>query len=173
VAPALALLVGLGLNWLVELSGRLLGGERRLWGAATVFLLVVIAVFNLRYYFVVYTPTRVYGNPTAEIATDLARYLEEQDDGYVVYFHAPPVMYWDFGTLRFMATARGVEGMDVAEEESAEPDLSRGARFVFLPHRQSELAAVRARFPGGFEESVISPVDGRLLYTLYEVPPQG
>jgi hypothetical protein len=184
-APALASSVGLGLNWLMALSRRVFGSKelvqvgdgRRLWDGMAALVLVAVAVLNLRYYFAVYTPTRVYGNPTAEIATELGRTLAQRDDGYVVYFHAPPFMYWGFGTLGFLA--RGVEGMDVpppgaqaGEGELPEPDLSAGARFVFLPERLDELAAVRARVPGGTETPVYSDADGRLLYVLYEVAPR-
>ncbi len=174
VAPALAVLVGLGLNWLMALGLRVFGGGRRFWDGVAVALLVAVAVLNLHCYFVVYTPTRVYGNPTAEVATELGRYLAQRDDDYIVYFHAPPFMYWGFGTLQFMT--RGVEGMDVplpGEEaergESLEPDLGRGARFVFLPERLDELEAVRAQYPGGVDTPVRSSADGRLLYVLYEV----
>ena len=179
ITPALALTVGLGLNWLMELVRHVFGGggagfracrERRLWDSVAGLTLVAVAVVNLHYYFVTYTPTRVYGNPTAEVATELGRYLAQEDDGYVVYFYAPPFMYWGFGTLQFLA--RGVEGVDVyppGEGELPNPDLNRGARFVFLPERLAELEAVRARAPGGEETPVYSSADGRLLYVIYEV----
>jgi hypothetical protein len=199
IAPALASLVGLGLNWLVALSqhmpgslthlsstrpelapgggGRVTSGRRSVPGAM-VSLLVAIAVLNLYYYFVVYIPTRVYGNPTSEVATELGRYLVQQDDDYVVYFHAPPFMYWDFGTLRFIA--RGIVGRDVPlpvpgqEVQLGEflgTDLRWGVRFVFLPERLSELEAVRTQVPGGVELPVYSDADERLLYVLYEAAP--
>jgi hypothetical protein len=173
VAPALAILVGLGLNWLVGLARGMINDERRLWNGVVAMILVAMAVHNLHYYFVIYTPTRVYGNPTAEVATELGRTLAQQDDDYVVYFYAPPVMYWDIGNLRFMA--RGIEGMDVfppGEGESLEPGLVRGARFVFLPHRLAELEAIRGQYRDGVEAPVHSSADGRLLYVLYEVAPR-
>jgi len=179
VAPALALLVGLGLSWLIDLLDhlRITHHASRFTHYALRFtfyvLLVTIAILNLHYYFIVYTPTRVYGNPTAEVGTELGRYLAQRDDDYVVYFYAPPFMYWDFGTLRFLA--RGVEGMDVpppGEGEPPVPDLSHGARFVFLLERLGELNDVRAQCPGGVEMPVYSNASGRLLYVLYEVAPQ-
>jgi len=173
VAPALAILVGLGLNWLLALGRRLLGGEPSLWIDVAAGILVAVAAVNLYYYFAVYTPSRVYGNPTAEVATELGRRLALHDDGYTVYFHAPPYMYWDFGTLGFLA--RDVVGMDVplpGEDEPPKPNLSRGARFVFLPERLDELDTIRARIPGGAETRVHSSADGRLLYVSYEVSPQ-
>ena len=82
-------------------------------------------------------------------------------------------MYWDFGTLRFMA--RNTVGVDVPLPEEGggpEPDLSRGARFVFLPHRLGELQAVRARYPSGVESVALSTADDRLLYVMYEIGPR-
>ena len=173
VAPALALLVGLGLNWLTRIMQHISRFTFDVSRLTCYILLIVIAVLNLHYYFVIYTPTRVYGNPTAEVTTDLARYLVQQDDDYVVYFYGQPWIYWDFGTLRFMA--RGVDGVDIPlpdEGEAPVPDLARGARFVFVPMRLDELDGVQARYPGGMTRSFYSTADGRLLFTLYEVAPQ-
>jgi hypothetical protein len=168
-APALALFVALGLDRLLHLSEHLLGlpGALR-HGIAGLALLGAVGL-NLGYYFVVYTPSRVYGNPTAEMTTRLARYLRRQNDECVVYLHGPPFVYWDFGTLRFMA--RGISGVDVPlpDEEAPEPDLSRDACFVFHPARASELATVRAQHPGGQVRHAHSRVDGELLYAIYEV----
>ena len=172
VTPALAIMVGLGLNWLMGVGQRVLGGRPGLWEDSALVVLVAVTFVNLYGYFVVYTPTRVYGNPNAEVATELGRALVQRDDGYTVYFYAPPFMYWDFGTLRFLA--RGVKGVDVpppGEGEPVEIDLSRGARFVFLPERLDELEAVRGQIPGGVKVPAFSNADGRLLYVSYEVAP--
>lgn len=169
-APALALLVGQGLDWAVEAGHRIVGGRDVLWRGAGAIVLTAAAVLNLGYYFLVYTPTRVYGNPTAEMATHLARYLADQDDDYVVYLHGLPFVQWDLGTLRFMAPE--VTGVDVPPADGGEqpqPDLSRGARFVFYGPRSEELENVRARYPGGSAEYVRSRAHGGLLYALYEV----
>ena len=169
-APALALLGGLGLNWLMELGQRTLLKGRRFWASVAVILLAAAAFLNVRYYFAIYTPSRVYGNPTAEVATELGRFLADCDDDYAVHFYGPPFMYWDFGTLRFMARGcRGVDVPPVGEDEPVEPDLSHGVRFVFLPERLGELEGIRTRYPAGVETSVNSDADARLLYVLYEV----
>ncbi len=170
VTPALALLVAVGLNALAKLSRRLLGARRLVIRGLVGGGLLAIVVLNLGYYFWIYTPKRVYGNPTAEMTTRLARQLEREGDDKVVYLHGPPFVYWDFGTLRFMA--RGVSGMNVppvGQGEPPEPDLSRGALFVFHPARLGELANVRDRYPDGVEDRVYSSADGGLLYAVYEV----
>jgi len=167
LAPALALLVALGLEWLITAAQRVPGPR---WGLLAPVLLIVMGVLNLRYYFLVYTPTRVFGNPTAEVATDLSRYLVKRSDDYVVHFHGPPSIYWEFGTLAFMAP--DVEGVDVpplGEGEWPEPDLNQGVRFVILPQRLGDLDTIRERYPSGQETSFYSGHDDRLLYVLYEV----
>jgi len=179
IAPALALLASLGLNWLTRLLRRLFypPGVRYIKSFCYA-LFVSIAILNLWYYFILYTPTRVYGNPTAEVATELGRHLARSNDVQpcsIVYFYAPPVMYWDFGTLRFIA--RGVEGVNVPPigQEShfnlRELDIQsyQTACFLFLPERVKELETVRTHYPGGTESVVYSDADGRLLYVLYEV----
>ena len=170
VTPALALLVAVGLDTLMRLSRRLLDARRSMVRGLATGIVLVIVIVNLRFYFWTYTPARVYGNPTAEMTTRLARQLEREGDDKVVYLHGPPFVYWDFGTLRFMA--RGVSGMNVPPEgqgDPPKPDLSRGARFVFHPARLEELANVQERYPDGVEERVHSSADGELLYALYEV----
>jgi 4-amino-4-deoxy-L-arabinose transferase-like glycosyltransferase len=171
VTPALALLASLGLNWLVALGRRTFGRWPRLsWDTVADGLLVIVSVLNLYFYFIVYTPTGVYANPTAEVATRLGRYLAAQDDDdRVVYFYGAPQMYWTNGNLSFMA--RDIEGVDVyqpGDTDGAVPVVAHAARFVFLPHRLDELVAVEQQFPGGVEQPVYSNFDGRLLYVLYE-----
>jgi hypothetical protein len=175
IAPALALLVALGMTWLVNVGRRVFGeGGLLRWREIVALVLVLISILNLYYYFVVYTPTRIYGNPTAEVATQLGRYLQQQDDDYIVYFYGPTVMYFDIGNLSFLA--RGVKGVDVyppdADRASVEFDISGGARFVFLPQRLGELETVREQFPGGERTDVHSAADARLLYVMYEVDPR-
>jgi hypothetical protein len=168
--PALAMLVGLGLDRLLHCGQQAFDARRALWQAAAGVLLVTVASLNIGYYFFVYTPTRVYGNPTAEMTTRLARYLTRENDDHIVYLHGPPFVYWGFGTLRFMA--RGAAGVDVpppGKGTAPEPDLTRGARFVFHPARVDELDLIRARYPGGTETHVESDADGQLLYAMYEI----
>lgn len=170
VTPALAIFTSLGVWWITDVAQGLVGGTRHWWEGVAGGIATVVAVLNLHYYFAIYTPMRIYGNPTAETATELARYLVSRDDHAVVYFHGPPFIYWDFGTLRFIA--RGVTGFDVppiGEGETPLPDPGQDLRFVFLPERLSEMTEVQVRYPGGVVRYQYSSADGRLLYAVYEV----
>jgi hypothetical protein len=128
----------------------------------------LIAFLNLRYYFVEYTPTRIYGNPTAEIGTELSKYLVAREGNYKVYFFGAPRMYFIFGTIRFMA--QGVEGMDIRQSLTGEPtfvDPGREAIFVFLPERRGELEVVQRAYPQG--ALWVSDPGGEAEFIVYEV----
>ncbi|NLE43096.1 MAG: hypothetical protein GX620_00115 [Chloroflexi bacterium] len=172
VTPLLAIAAGVGLNWVVISAEALIIGDRRLWHGLASLCLVAVGAWNVQYYFLDYTPTRVYGNPTAEVATDLARALNQRADDCVVYLHASPFMYWDFATIQFMAP--DVTGFDVPMpgDDSlplVEPDPVRCNRFAFLPERMDEMAAVRERHPGGVQWTLFSEHDGRPILYVYDV----
>jgi 4-amino-4-deoxy-L-arabinose transferase-like glycosyltransferase len=174
-APAIALLAAAGLRGLLRIAGSLSSGGDRRWTVATVVVVAVVAALNLHFYFRVYTPKRIYGNPSAEVATVLARYLVEVGDDLPLYFMGSPWIYWDFGTNRYLVP--DVDGIDLSPDEDGElpqVDVSRGARFVVLKHRSADLKTLRARYPDARETSIVSDADGRVMYWLYEVaPPRG
>ncbi len=171
VTPAVALLVALGLDAFLLLARRVLGGSRTQWRAVSISLLTAIAIFNLHYYFIVYTPMRIYGNPTAESATVLARYLADRDDDPLVYLYGPPFMYYDFGTLQFIARdVRGVSVPPPAEAPDYQPRVLGPTLFVVLRERLDELEALHAQYPPGSLTEFYSEADGRLMFIVYEVP---
>jgi 4-amino-4-deoxy-L-arabinose transferase-like glycosyltransferase len=188
ITPALALLVALGLDRLLVLAHWAIGGSRQQWNWLAVPLLAVAALLNVHYYFVVYTPTRVYGNPTAETATVLARYLRDgsgtgphalnsetdefRDDQRFVYFYGPPFLYYDFGTVQFIS--HNVPGVDVppkGQDPGFRPRILGPTLFIVLSERLDELAAVQAQHPYGQLHEFYSEADGRLMFVIYEVLP--
>lgn len=194
--PAVALLVGWGAEFACEIlrsnapsvSTRHGIPTSVLLQAGTVAAMTAVVVLNLTFYFGVYTPRRIYGNPTAEAATSFGRYMLANPepvcafvnassnkilriDTYVcpgrVYFLGPPFLYWDFGALGFML--RGIPGEDVAPGEW--PDaVSVPARFVLVPERLSELETLKARYPGGTLSELRNDT-GRLLMSIYDWVP--
>jgi hypothetical protein len=97
-----AILTALGLTETLNALRRLTGDRLRFPFHVSLFtLLAIIALINLFFYFRVYTPRRVYGNPTAEVADVLCDELERRESVPPVYFDGPPVMYWDFGAIAF------------------------------------------------------------------------
>ncbi|MFQ6057960.1 MAG: glycosyltransferase family 39 protein [Anaerolineae bacterium] len=168
IGPCLAALVAVGLVKLVELGRVLLGPDRPLRQLALVGAVALIALANVKFYFMDYTPTRIYGNPTAEIGTELSKYLAAREGDFRVYFFGAPRMYFTYGTIRFMA--HGVEGIDIRQPLTGQPtfvDPGREAVFVFLPERRGELEVVRQYYPQGrlweFERG------GQVKFVVYEV----
>ncbi len=160
LVPAVGLLVAWGVEALRELVK-----ETRLFRLLLALLLVGALTLNLTFYFGVYTPRRTYGNPTAETATVLARFIRATHlPERKVYFFGPPYLYWDFGTLAFLL--RDVAGTDV-DPETLPADVVRPARFVFVPERAAELEAVQRAYPGGEVTELRSPHD-RLLAIIYD-----
>jgi len=184
--PAVALLAAWGMEALWQLAERVTvrAEPSRIPSsdAARVFLgalLLTAVLFNLSFYFRVYTPRRIYGNPTAEVATTFARVIQAYPhpacaaapaacDGIegqpVIYFFGPPALYWDFGTLAFMLRDR--PGVNVFPGEMPEA-VNRPARFVFVVERLAELQAVQAAYPGGTKVEVTAP-GGRVLAVVYD-----
>ncbi len=167
--PVVAILAALGLTETLQGLSRLVGdGRGHLYRALFGVLLAVITLFNLVFYFRDYTPRRVYGNPTAEVADVLCDVLEQRAEVPMIYFDGPPFMYWDFGAIAFRL--RGVVGRDfVPQKDSGVVDCARGALFVILGEKAADLDLVRALCPGGTVTPFHSSADRRLLFILYEV----
>jgi hypothetical protein len=136
---------------------------------------LVLALLSARYYFVDYTPRRIYGGQNAVVATSLAEYaMTKLNPETRIVFFAPPRMYYGFGTIPYL-TGR-VQGVDVIEPLQAPigPDLAvpgSDVAFVFLPERLSELAMVEPVFPGGALEEIPSPTSTDPLYIVYRPAP--
>ncbi|MEJ5312284.1 MAG: glycosyltransferase family 39 protein [Anaerolineae bacterium] len=178
--PAVALLAAWGVDALWQLMAQRPGivqarrgsaGRISFSDVARVFLgalLLTAVLFNLNFYFRIYTPRRTYGNPTAEVATTFARfalaYPHPAGGQAPIYFFGPPALYWDFGVLAFML--RDQSGVNVLPGEMPQA-VSRPARFVFVVERLAELEAVRAAYPGGTKVEVTAP-DGRVLAVVYD-----
>lgn len=140
-------------------------------------VVTLFALGSLRTYFVEYTPQRIYGGPNAAMATEVAPTLRTYSPDHYFYFVGAPWMYWGFATLPYLvpgAVAQDVGEMalDVATAVSLAPPPGKGAVYIFHTQRLSELDVVAEAFPNGRRENVFSPVDGRLMTSLYIVPPE-
>ncbi len=162
--PVVALLIAWGTEALLEL-----GRERTELRAALYVALAAAAFFNLIFYFVLYTPRRVYGNPTAEIATEVARYQQAHPlpAGAKVYFMGEPYLYWEFGTLAYLL--RDVPGENVPLETVPELD-THPARLVLIAPRAREWNAISSAYPTGTLTPLFAPGTGNLLALIYDVP---
>jgi hypothetical protein len=139
-------------------------------------LIAALCVLSLRWYFVEYTPLRIYGNYTANTADGLIRYMQENklDASWRIVYFGAPEMYVDFGSIKYILN--DVEAVDIAEPLTAPFDAARLSAdkkpiFFFMPARSAELKYVQQAYPGGRVEELPSPqpgVPGPLLY-IYRV----
>lgn len=163
LVPAVALCIAWGLEALLEISGAVRKWDPRVVRRWVGGLMALAAMLNLGFYFVRYTPRRVYGNPTAWIATEVARYSQSYPPEGMTYFFGAPFMYWDFGTLAFLL--REQAGVDVQPGEL--PEVTAPARFIFVPERAAEFADVQQRYPGGRSHELRAE-DQRVLALIYD-----
>ena len=146
------------------------------WRAVALSIAVaVISALSVKFYFVEYTPRRVYGGPNAVVANTLASYASQQlGREWRMYFFGPPRMYIDYGTIAFLAPE--VEGVDVREVMATAPppgliQFDKRPALVFLPERRGELEMVRRTYPEGRVEEIPSPLGGEPLFVVYRIEP--
>ncbi len=153
------------------------GWRRYAWPALGAAVVALLCWLSVSWYFVEYTPLRVYGNYTAVTADALVHYAQEKLDPpsrYRLVFFGVPQMYVDFGSVKYLAPE--IAGLDISEPLTAPfdpktlPDDKRPV-FVFMPFRYNELAFVQRTYPNGRVEELTSPVQGATEPLLYVYRP--
>jgi hypothetical protein len=179
-APAVVLLVAIGLNWTFEQALTLLSGAKNAPARQRLLLpqLAIVLLFassSLFFYFGTYRASNRFGDRNTEIGYQIGLYLQSLDADSIVYFHGPPVMYVTFPTIPFLAPdfRPGANLFDVSDPNAPLPGNPSAASelvFLFLPERSNEAEAIRQEFPGGN----LQTVEGRLanpLFLAYEAQP--
>jgi hypothetical protein len=148
-----------------------LGAGRRWENLGLGLFITILALSSIRFYFLEYTPSRRYGSENGETATMMGYYLRDLEDGTQAYLVGPPRIYYQFGTMPFLAPH--VEGRDIIEPLSGPPDeglvADPGTVFLFLPERIGELSWVQQAFPEG-ELREFYDSGGRLRFSAYQLP---
>lgn len=167
--------VALGLVLVAQGLGSFLGPLRQRVLVPTLTLITLgLMATSIHYYFIDYTPRRIYGNPNAVVATELAYHANAAfEPNTRVLFLGWPRMSINFGSFPYLAPH--VERVDILEPISAPPAPDMRSPiyptlFVILPEREHELAYIRETFPNGTIEVVASPLEERMLYMIYRLP---
>jgi hypothetical protein len=167
-----AFFLGLGLLLSLRAVWGIFGrSDGRSLRATLALTTLVLALISTRYYFVDFSPQRIYGGPNAMVATSLAQYVQaELRPTTRVVFFGPPRMYYSFGTVPYLVGRD--QGIDVTETLTGPitPDIAAPGDdvvFVFLPERLGELALVQSVFPNGILEDVPAPIGPETLYSVY------
>ena len=153
-----------------------LAGQALRWRLTDPFLVIgtlMFAFISLTTYFIVYTPQRIYGGQNAEMATEIAPILNGWKQDHRFYFVGAPSMYWGFATLPYLVP--DADAVDILQPmtnplSSKLLPQDKGAVFIVLPQRMTELDLLMEAFQGGERLELFSPVDGRHMVTLYKVP---
>jgi hypothetical protein len=173
-APLMAIFAAIALTRLGSLTVTLLPFRwiRTPAAAATIMVVLIISVWNVRLFFDPQEEMRFGGNSTLS-ATVLAYYLRERGTTDTVYFlGAPRMYYYGFQNIPFIARkAKGVDVVDKLGPESQRPAITGPTVFAALPEREGELEQVRAWFPGG-ETRRLHSEGGQYLVTVYVPPDQ-
>lgn len=157
------------------------GAGRPSWARLKPYLAAVVltlGVFSIHWYFVRFTPLRVYGNPNAVVATSIGKFAsDELGPDWQIFFFGPPRMYIGFGSIPYLAP--DVPGQDIHEPITEPPDwdlaeLDKHVLFIFLPERLDELELVKQAFPGGELREVPPPpppfhAQHQPLYIMYSL----
>jgi hypothetical protein len=146
--------------------------RRYVWPTLGVTAVALLSWLSVNWYFVEFTPLRLYGNYTAVTANGLIHYMQDNhigSDRRMVFF-GPPEMYVDFGSIKYILNE--VEGIDIVDPLTAPFDVTqlpadKQPIFFFMPARLAEMNFVQQSYPGGRVEEIPSPqpgVTGPLLY---------
>jgi hypothetical protein len=168
VSPAVAIVIGYGLEQLATLMNLQL--VRPAHWVTIVMLLFTIAVGldELRFYYFIYSNANVYGSPSDFVAQKLADYLKIQEGSREVYFFGGSMDYNSIPSIAYLAPqAKGFD-MKNAWGSPDNPKVSCDkAIFVFLPEREADVHAVEASCPNGrLQEEFYK---GGALYWLYDM----
>jgi hypothetical protein len=176
LAPALAIVIAIGVVTLVSVARRAGLVPRRLARPAVGMAVLVLGIYGVRFYFVDYTARADYGGQGAELMTQVGEAIRERPPGFRIYFMGLPRMFHDFPTRVFLAPR--VEGTDLPLPEggrraefSPENDLgTEPALFFAIPEREAELRDLAVRLPGGTWIEGKRHIDGSPLWFGYDVP---
>ncbi|HUH98880.1 MAG TPA: glycosyltransferase family 39 protein [Anaerolineales bacterium] len=171
-APVCALLVGYGLDETTGLLERLWPNLKRPLNAIAIAIVIWMTVYELYFYFLVYTPKTVmdWSHTPGVIAQRLADDLiGKPSDLEVVFFGQPLMGYDSIPSIQYLAP--DIQGIDATMPwvPQSLPALQARDRllFVFLPGNESAIGPVQASYPGGqLDQRAAS--DGTPLYWYYE-----
>lgn len=128
-----------------------------------VFAGLLILTMNRYFHQIMRTPQKL------DLHTRIARYLDEKSPHAYTYFFGHPLMYFNYGTIRFLAPE--AQGRDVTQPERfLDYPIQRNGPVIFLllePNRPY-LRTLREKFPGGLELHHHNPEGGN-PFTTYEV----
>jgi hypothetical protein len=172
IVPIAAILMALPLSEIYRWLLHAWPASRPFAVTGVVIIVLFIAFFDIDFYFNQVYEEYVLGGGNAQVALELAEYLQDQDEAEpIVYFFGWPRMgYYSIASLSYLAPH--AEGIDINDPLTAAPnwELTAPTTFVFLPERMADFEWVQQVYPGGIrDEFVIN--DQIVLFTIYKYTP--
>jgi hypothetical protein len=172
-APAVCIVLALGLAWIGERLRGLLGGRQQIWFGGLLVVAVWIAQGDARFYLDDYAETADFGGINTEVAHRAADYLNDLGPEWQTFFFGPPRMgiskQGGFPSTSFLAPdVQILDVWDPLTEMSNLPPITTPAVFIFLPKRVDEMATVMEAYPRGTEKHFTGRY-GRILFVAYQV----
>jgi hypothetical protein len=166
VAPAVCLVLAYGVDTTGQYLVRLWPRLRKAIPAASLLLVAALAVDDLRFYFLEYTPNSQFGGDNGWVAQKLGSYLRGYPDTtYVAFFGAPRMGFGSIPSLQYLAPQVDGTDMNYAWGSPDNPPVSgRPLLYAFLPEREVELRAAMAALPDGELVQMTSPTGGPLVW---------
>lgn len=171
VAPAVCLVVAYGVDTTGEYLARFWPRLRKAIPVISLLLVAALAVDDLRFYFLDYTPNSQFGGDNGWVAQKLGSYLRGfPDTTYVAFFGASRMGYGSIPSLQYLAPQVDGTDMNNAWGSPDNPPVSgQPLLYAFLPEREVDLRAALAAFPDGKLVQMTSP-SGSTLVWVYQPP---
>lgn len=148
--PALCLLMALALMQINTLLAQIMGLSRRLQTGFIALIVGACSLWNLYFYFYIYTPLNKYALNAAP--TEIGYYLQGHAGKSYAYMFTPPSLYLEYATIKFIAMdPPGMNVLDPITSVAALQEIPAGLHpvFIFIPERLNELDVVKQRYPDG------------------------
>jgi hypothetical protein len=169
--PALCILMALALVQVSVLLSQILSLSQPVQMRFTGLIVVAFALWNLYFYFDIYTPRNSYALNAGQ--TEVGYYLQKQAEQSYAYMFTAPYLYLNYGTIKFIAEdPPGIDVIDPLKAVTALPELPSGMHplFIFIPERLNELDIVKERYPHGkLREYFHTPNTEQPYLYIYEV----
>ncbi|MGE5376342.1 MAG: glycosyltransferase family 39 protein [Bacteroidota bacterium] len=149
-APAVCILMALALVQISLLLPQLTGLAPRIWQGLTAVIVLALVVWNMYFYFGIYTPRDPYAY--TPVMTMAGNYLHTQSGRSYAYMLTNPITFLNYGTIKFLAN--DPPGVDINDPLTSVDSLVTpppGLRpvFVLIPERLNELEIIKERYPTG------------------------
>ena len=173
-APALALIVALGLRHTANALAQVRLVPARMAAAACALLVTVFAVQGILFYFGAYRTGHYFEDPSNDFSYEVAVKAEALGTDYRTFLLGEPSVFASFGDFGYLASDVQVVDYDtVTPDTFAALPRDKAAFFVAVPSRVDDLRQVQQWLPGGTWQEVPRRYQApQVDYFAYVVPAQ-